>query len=482
MISTLWYTFNMEKREFYYVSRKSVMTWISVVLMLCSAVARIVLYWGRGPVSGTVMWFQILLPVVASILFILIVLFGGERFFYKSAIPIWLFVLCFAQMATNFLPFKRFVLLVWVLYATLAIFYTLVTAGRVRHFWLLWFVTAGLLAFFLAEKRNLILSAHTLREWVWVTHNAMMAASLFAISLAIQVRPDGSAYCPTWGDRYDGRRVRSVPAMSYMIPYIMPNRTAASNFIHDSFELTAIERYVRRKRLEGLSGFGIMHVFLSAYARIVAQYPAVNRFCSGQHIYSRDRDIEFVMTVKIKMTTDAPDTMINVHFDPADTPEDIYHKLNKEIDAVKDGPLDSDFDKTAKLLTYIPGLLLKFVVWMLKTLDYFGLLPPFLLRVSPFHGSVILTSMGSLGIPPIVHHLYDFGNLPVFLALGRKRKETVVEPDGKVVVRKFADFTVNTDERICDGFYFATALKTMKKYLANPERLDDPVEVIPDVY
>ena len=46
----------------------------------------------------------------------------------------------------------------------------------------------------------------------------------------------------------------------------------------------------------------------------------------------------------------------------------------------------------------MPRLLLKFVVWFLKTLDYFGLLPAFLTDLSPFHGTVIFTSMGSLGI------------------------------------------------------------------------------------
>ena len=111
-----------------------------------------------------------------------------------------------------------------------------------------------------------------------------------------------------------------------------------------------------------------------------------------------------------------------------------------------------------------------------------GLLPKFLLEVSPFHGSIFFTSMGSLGIPPIVHHLYDFGNLPVFCAFGCKYRKNEIDLDGNLVQRKYVDFTVNTDERICDGFYFATALKHMKKYLQHPERLDEPLdEVVKDV-
>lgn len=472
----------MEKREFYYVSRKNAWTWISAVLMTCSAVARIVLFCERGAESNAVMWFQILLPIAASILFILQILLAGERHFYRTAIPIWLFAISFAHLALSIIPYKRYVLLLWVLYIALAAFYTHVTAGRVKHFWLLWFVSAGVTAFFLIEKRGVILTADTFDQWCWILQNALMAASILAVSLAIDVHPDGSGYYPTWGDRPDGRRVRSLPAISYMIPYLMPERNIANNFITDTIDLTNVERYVRAKRLEGLSGFGITHVFLAAYVRAVAQYPAINRFCSGQHVYSRGRTIEFTMAVKTKMTTDAPDTMINLYFDPADTVVDVYRKLNAEIEKVKDAPLDSDFDKTAKLLTYIPGVCLKFVVWLLKTMDYFGLLPKFLLRVSPFHGSVIFTSMGSLGIPPIVHHLYDFGNLPVFLTLGCKYRKNEVQDDGTVVSKKYVDFTVNCDERICDGFYFATALKYMRKFLVRPERLElPPDEIVEDI-
>ena len=35
-----------------------------------------------------------------------------------------------------------------------------------------------------------------------------------------------------------------------------------------------------------------------------------------------------------------------------------------------------------------------------------------------------------------------------------------------------------TDERICDGFYFATVLKYLKRLMAHPERLDTPPEEV----
>ena len=140
--------------------------------------------------------------------------------------------------------------------------------------------------------------------------------------------------------------------------------------------------------------------------------------------------------------------------------------------------LDSNLDGLIDLFNLVPGLFLKFTVWLLKLLDYFGLLPKFLVELSPFHGSLFFTSMGSLGIPPIYHHLYDFGNLPVFGAFGMKRKAYEVLEDGTVVQRKYIDVKFVLDERIVDGYYYATFFKYFKRLMAHPEVLDNPPEVV----
>ena len=229
---------------------------------------------------------------------------------------------------------------------------------------------------------------------------------------------------------------------------------------------------------EGLTSFGLMHVMLAAYCRAVCRYPGLNRFIAGQKIYSHGNDIQFCLTVKKEMTSTAPETVIKVHLAPTDTAEDVYNKLNKEVEIVKNTPLDSGFDNLAQAFMLIPGVVLKFTVWLLKLLDYFGLLPKFLLELSPFHGSVFFTSMGSLGIPPIYHHLYDFGNLPVFGSFGCKRRALEVQEDGSVVQKKYLDCKFSLDERIADGFYYAAFFKCFRRILQHPEQLDAPPEEV----
>ncbi len=284
------------------------------------------------------------------------------------------------------------------------------------------------------------------------------------------------------GDRADGFKVRGLDPYDYVSPYIMVEREDASNFFSDKFEITQAEKYVKEKRAEGLSGFGIMHVILAAYVRTVSQKPYLNRFLSGQKIFAR-KDIQVNMAVKEELSSDNTNTVIKVIFRPEDTAAEVYERFTKtRNDAFSGG--ENAFDGVARILNYIPGLIKKFAVWFLKLLDYFGWLPKGLTSVSPFHGSMFITSMGSLGIPPIYHHLYNFGNVPVFIAFGTKRHVCELDLDGNPVRKKYIDYTVVTDERICDGFAYASAFKTFRRYLANPWLLDNPPEEVfedPDI-
>lgn len=283
-----------------------------------------------------------------------------------------------------------------------------------------------------------------------------------------------------FGDRKDGRRLRTLKPIEAFSPYIMVERSDAQNFMRDSFHMEKIEEYIREKRRAGLNKFGFMHVLVAAYVRAISQLPGINRFLSGQKVYARN-DIQVCMVVKRALKKDEMNTVLKVVYQPEDTAEQVYARFSEAFD-VAFAREESDFDVTARKLNSIPGLIKKFAVWVLRLLDYFGGLPCALTKVSPFHGSLFITSMGSLDIPPIYHHLYNFGNVPVFCAFGAKRTQNELADDGSVVKRKYIDCTFVTDERICDGFYFASALKLIRRLLANPWQLDAPPQkVVTDI-
>ena len=275
------------------------------------------------------------------------------------------------------------------------------------------------------------------------------------------------------------RRVKTISPMSAVIPFIMVNRTGSQNFISDSVDIEKVEKYIKEKQTQGMQNISMMHVMIAAYIRLVCQRPALNRFIRGQRVWTR-KNVEVSLTIKKEMSLDSPDTVVKITLPPSATLEDVYTALNNEIVSYRANP-GGDFDDTARAFTRLPGLIFKFAVASLRFLDYFGLMPKAIAKVSPFHCSYFITSMGSLGIPPIYHHLYDFGSCPVFFSFGAKRRAYEIDNTGLVRRRQYMDFTFVLDERICDGYYYASALKLLKNILKNPWQLDEVPTVIPDI-
>lgn len=272
------------------------------------------------------------------------------------------------------------------------------------------------------------------------------------------------------------RRVRTASPMLVITSYIMKTRVGSQNMIADKLKIDNVDKYIKEKQAEGYKNISYMHVLIAAYIRTVSQRPALNRFIRGQRIYTR-RNVEISLSIKKQMNLESPDTVVKVILPPDATAVDVYEKLNQVVTDYRDNP-GGDFDNTAKVLSYIPRLVLKFSIWFLNLLDYFGLLPSFLTGVSPFHCSFFITSMGSLGIPAIYHHLYDFGTCPVFCSFGTKKREYSLSDDGTVHKDKYIDVTFVLDERICDGYYYASSLRMIKSLIKNPWQLDVPPEQI----
>ena len=279
----------------------------------------------------------------------------------------------------------------------------------------------------------------------------------------------------------EGRKIKSEIPMNKVSPFIMPNRTGASNTFFSTVDIGKCEQLLRQLKAEGMKGIGMMHIFMAAYVRVVSEFPGINRFIRGQRLYAR-KNIEICLTIKKELKLNAPETVIKLDANPQDTLHSIHEQLNTIIEKNKEDGDQNNMDTVARILVSFPGVFLKFTVWFLKTLDYFGLLPRALTKLSPFHGSMFITNMGSLGMPPIYHHLYNFGNLPLFIAMGSKRTEYVLNKNGETEKRRLIDFTFVCDERICDGHYYATAFKKLKRILENPDQLlVAPTQIVADI-
>ena len=81
-----------------------------------------------------------------------------------------------------------------------------------------------------------------------------------------------------------GRRIRTLTPMNLIMPFIMKDRSDALNYVSDSIDITNAEKYIAEKKKQGYTNFTIMHLFLAAYVRAVAEKPGINRYVRGQRI------------------------------------------------------------------------------------------------------------------------------------------------------------------------------------------------------
>lgn len=278
----------------------------------------------------------------------------------------------------------------------------------------------------------------------------------------------------SWGDRYDGWRVRKVDAVFSVIPYFLRTRMDAQNYFEERISIDHIEKFIKEHK-EDIPDLSIMHVVMASLVRLISQRPHLNRFVMWNKIFARNH-LNFSIAVKRSLSDNGEETLIKPHFQPSDTLLDIVLKTRQEQEENQKVGQQNSSDIISKVLGMLPDLSMRIVVWMLLWLDKVGLMPKFIEKASPWHSSVFLTNIGSIGVESIYHHLYEFGTCSMFVAMGKKSRRHNLNKHGELVATKTILLKFVLDERICDGFYYASSMRMLSKILANPESLLVPPE------
>lgn len=277
-----------------------------------------------------------------------------------------------------------------------------------------------------------------------------------------------------FGKRPDGRLIRGVDPIQLITGFLMKKRYDSMNMYEDSFDCEAWDRYIKEKEAQGIK-MGYMHIFIAGIVRMLALRPRLNRFVMNGKIYARPK-IWVSFTIHPELHIDSPDTTIKLCFEGTETILEIAEAINEAIR--KETVLrqeENGTDKLVRVFTALPSWLLNFVASFLMWLDRHNMLPKAIIDLSPFHTSFYITNLKSLGINHVFHHTCEFGTNGLFFAMGKEKQVPVAEK-GEVVIRKQMGFSMVSDERFCDGLYFALALRELRKIMRNPETLETPLE------
>lgn len=276
-----------------------------------------------------------------------------------------------------------------------------------------------------------------------------------------------------FGHRSDGRKLKTVPPFFRVIPNVMLERSDSQVYFKQDIILKDMDAYIDKKAEEGIK-LSYMNIIYAALVRILAERPYLNRFAMNGSLFARNK-IYVSLAIKKNFSDEGQETTIKLPFDGTENIFEVKEKLDSAIEKNKDNSTSNNTDILAKAFSLVPNGAIRVAIKILSFLDRHGAMPKAVISASPFHTSVFLTNVGSLGIDSIYHHLYNFGTTSMFFAMGKKKKSYVYDDD-EIHEEKCITIAFVGDERICDGYYYASSFKLLSKYLKKPELLEGLVD------
>ena len=266
--------------------------------------------------------------------------------------------------------------------------------------------------------------------------------------------------------RPDGHLVTRLHPYRRIMPFIMRGRNESVVYYDIFVPADNLVSYL--KRVQERFHADVTHVLVAGLSVTLTQNPKMNRFVVGRRLYERDGiDMTFSMKRK-KLDKTSKIGVVKLRIDQSETFQGFCERVNSRI-SVERTDTKTYVDRELSILEILPRPILNLGVYLLKTLDYYNLLPRSFIEGDGMYTSAFIANLGSLGMPAGYHHLYEWGTSSLFIVGGKIDDQPVVE-NGQVMVQNTLHLRVAYDERMDDGLTARQGIETYKTVLSDPER------------
>lgn len=278
------------------------------------------------------------------------------------------------------------------------------------------------------------------------------AALIFLLLCFKSSRPDG--------------KLEKVHPYRRMVPIIMRSRNESVVYFDTEVRTEKLEAYLARAKES--FGANVTHIIVAGVNIALVHTPTLNRFISGRRVYRRNgRWVTFSMK-RQKKNRAAKLGVVKLEMHDSETFRGLVERINGKINHERSGKKTS-MDKELALFGFVPTIALRVLFKAFLALDYVGLLPGWFMRDDGMFTSVFIANLGSIGMKPGYHHLYEWGNAPMFLMFGAIEDRVIVE-DGAMTPVRVLPIRISYDERIDDGMTAQAGMNVLAKVLSDPER------------
>lgn len=275
-----------------------------------------------------------------------------------------------------------------------------------------------------------------------------------------------------WGDRRDGKLLKKIDSMHYIMPLMYPNRCDNEAFMSICVDLTNAERFLEEKNADNPEyKYNIFQLVLTAMLKTIKLRPKMNYFIANCNMYERN-ELTAAFTVKKIFSDNGGEALARINAKDDDNLDSIHNEIFRQVSFCRSDKKDASTE-SMDFVQKIPGKHL--IGRLVRFLDKHGWMPASMIATDPYQCSVVLTNLGSLKIDAGYHHMTNWGTNSVFCAIGIIKKRPFYDDDGNVTMRSSLKLGLTIDERIADGYYYAKTIKLLQYLLENPEYLERPL-------
>ena len=158
------------------------------------------------------------------------------------------------------------------------------------------------------------------------------------------------------GDRRDGRLMRELDSMHFIVPLIYPNRCDNEAFISERIDLTNANAYLERRNAENPEyKYNLFQLVVTAILKTITLRPKMNRFIVNKNTYERN-EVSAAFVVKKMFADNGAEALAFIHSKPEDNINTVHDTIYRKVSTCRG---DNSEDSSTDTMDFLHGGALK---------------------------------------------------------------------------------------------------------------------------
>ena len=278
-----------------------------------------------------------------------------------------------------------------------------------------------------------------------------------------------------WGDRRDGKLLRDIDSMHYIMPLMYPNRCDNEAFVSEQIDLTRANAYLAEKNADNPEyRYNLFQLIVTALLKTITLRPKMNYFIANYNMYERN-EVSAALTIKKIFADNGGEALAFLHSKPTDTLDTVHDEIYRQVSFCREDGNKDPSTESMDMLQKLPLFLKKWIGRGARFLDRRGWMPKSVVATDPYQSSCVIANLGSIKLHSGYHHLTNWGTTSVMCIIGEKKPRPFYDELGNVEMRDSVDLGLTIDERVADGYYYSGTIRLLRHLLENPELVETPL-------